>query len=93
MQMRQTASGQAIRTVCPSPKRRSGASSAGSWCRECRKSMLQTRPVCFEYRKAKTNPTPALVKKALGNWYREEPETRPPWLNPSEPWPPAPGDK
>jgi hypothetical protein len=40
-----------------------------------------------------TNQTPALVKKALGNWYREEPETRPPWLNPSEPWPPAPGDK
>ena len=40
-----------------------------------------------------TSQIPALVKKALGNWYREEPLTRPPWLNPSEPWPPAPGDK
>lgn len=40
-----------------------------------------------------TNQSPTLVKKALGNWYREEPETRPPWLNWSEPWPPAPGDK
>ena len=40
-----------------------------------------------------TNQSPTLVKKALGNWYREEPETRPPWLNRSEPWPPAPGDK
>jgi hypothetical protein len=38
-----------------------------------------------------TRHDPELVRRALGAWYRSEPMARPPWLEPSDPWPTGPG--
>ena len=58
-----------------SVKRRSGASSAGSLVPGISKSTLQTRPVCFEYRKAKPiRPRPWSRKMRRD---REEPRRDP----------------
>jgi hypothetical protein len=34
---------------------------------------------------------PDLVRRTLGAWYHSEPIPRPPWLEPSDPWPTGPG--